>query len=247
MCIPPPVMGHGWKWSSDADTTTFVVLHQQEKMLSLAPEGSVIRVAIVEDTDEIRDGLGVLINGSDGFRCVASYATAERALEDLERQRPDVVLMDINLPGMSGIECTRLIRARWPAVPIMMLTIYENDDQIFESLKAGASGYILKKTPPAKLLESIHDIRSGGSPMSSQIARKVVGAFQQMKPSATETENLSKREQEILSYLARGYRYKEIADALFISIETVRTHLRNVYEKLQVRSRTEAVLKAFPR
>lgn len=204
-----------------------------------------IRVAIVEDTNEIREGLSVLINGSDGFRCIASYATAEAALHDLTRQNPDVVLMDINLPGMSGIECTREIKTRQPTLPIMMLTVYEDDDQIFESLKSGASGYILKKTPPAKLLESILDLHTGGSPMSSQIARKVVGAFQQMRLSAKETENLSKREQEILSYLAKGYRYKEIADALFISIETVRTHLRNIYEKLHVRSRSEAVLKVF--
>jgi DNA-binding NarL/FixJ family response regulator len=207
----------------------------------------VIRVAIIEDTDEIREGLGVLINGSEGFRCIASYATAEAALRDLPRQNPDVVLMDINLPGMSGIECTRAMKARCPTVPVMMLTIYENDDQIFESLKAGASGYILKKTPPAKLLESIQELHSGGSPMSSQIARKVVSAFQLMAPSSRETENLSKREQEILSYLARGYRYKEIADALFISVETVRTHLRNIYEKLHVRSRAEAVLKVYPK
>jgi DNA-binding NarL/FixJ family response regulator len=211
----------------------------------LQSEACVIRVAIVEDTVEIREGLGALINGSDGFRCIASYATAEAALRDLERQNPDVVLMDINLPGMSGIECTREIKARQPATPIMMLTIYEDHDKIFESLKAGASGYILKKTPPAKLLESIQDLHTGGSPMSSQIARKVVGAFQHMAPSPKDTDNLSRREQEILSYLAKGYRYKEIADTLFISIETVRTHLRNIYEKLHVRSRSEAVLKLF--
>jgi DNA-binding NarL/FixJ family response regulator len=155
--------------------------------------------------------------------------------------------MDINLPGMSGIECTRALKAANPAMPIMMLTVYENDEQIFESLKAGATGYILKKTPPAKLLESLEDLHRGGAPMSGLIARKVVTAFQRVIPSAKETENLSKREQEILSHLAKGYRYKEIADALFISVETVRTHLRNIYDKLHVRSRAEAVLKAFPR
>lgn len=202
-----------------------------------------INVAIVEDTDDIREGLKVLINGSDGYRCIADYSSAEAALRELADKKPDVVLMDINLPGKSGIECTRELKARIPSLPIMMLTIFENDEQIFESLKAGASGYLLKKTQPAKLLEAIQDVHNGGSPMTGQIARRVVGAFQQMGTSHRETENLSKREHEILSYLAKGYRYKEIADTLFISIETVRTHLRNIYEKLHVRSRSEAVLK----
>jgi len=159
------------------------------------------------------------------------------------KNEPDVVLMDINLPGMSGIECTRKLKARQPGLSIMVLTVYDDDEMIFESLKAGASGYLLKKTPPAKLLEAILELHNGGSPMSSRIARRVVQAFQAMGPSSKETENLSKREHEVLSYLVKGYRYKEIAETLFISIETVRTHLRNIYEKLHVRSRSEAVLK----
>lgn len=202
-----------------------------------------VNVAIIEDSDDIREGLKVLINGSDGFRCLADYSSAEAALRDLPAKNPDVVLMDIKLPGMSGIACTRELKARRPDLPVVVLTVYENDEQIFEALKAGASGYLLKKTPPARLLEAIQDVLNGGSPMSSQIARKVVSAFHQMGTSQKEMENLTNREQEILSYLAKGYRYKEIAEALFLSVETVRTHLRNIYEKLHVRSRSEAVLK----
>jgi DNA-binding NarL/FixJ family response regulator len=206
-----------------------------------------INVAIVEDEDEVREGLAVLINGSEGFRCIQTYSSAESALPEILKNKPDVVLMDINLPGMSGIECISKLKASRPDLPIMVLTVYDDDEKIFESLRAGASGYLLKKTPPTKLLEAILELHNGGSPMSSSIARKVVEAFQRMGPSSEETQNLSKREQEILSFLAKGYRYKEIADTLFISIETVRTHLRNIYEKLHVRSRSEAVLKVFPR
>ncbi len=206
-----------------------------------------ITVAIVEDNKEIREGLAILINGSEGFSCVATYSSAEAAIENIENDNPDIILMDIQLPGMSGIECVRRLKTSSPELQIMMQTIYEDDERIYNSLVAGASGYILKKMPPSKLLEAIQDLHNGGSPMSSQIARKVVQAFQKMGASSHDTENLSTREYEILSYLAKGYRYKEIADILNISIETVRTHLRNIYEKLQVRSRTEAVLKYFNR
>lgn len=206
-----------------------------------------IKVAIVEDDNDIRAGLAVLIDGSEGFQCVAAYSSAEDALSDVLKKKPDVVLMDINLPHMSGIECTRKLKELRPDLSIMVLTVYDDDESIFESLKAGARGYILKKTPPAKLLESILDLSNGGSPISSQIARKVVQTFQALGTSSEERENLSRRENEILAYLAKGYRYKEIAETLFISIETVRTHVRNIYEKLHVRSRTEAVLKAFPK
>jgi DNA-binding NarL/FixJ family response regulator len=206
-----------------------------------------INVAIVEDEDEVRDGLALLINGSEGFRCVLTYASAESGLPGILENKPDVVLMDINLPGMSGIECMRKLKVRQPGLLIMMLTVYDDDEKIFESLKSGASGYLLKTTPPVKLLEAIQELQDGGSPMSSRIARKVVETFQAMGPSAKETENLSRREHEVLSYLAKGYRYREIAETLFISIETVRTHLRNIYEKLHVRSRGEAVRKVFPK
>ncbi len=202
-----------------------------------------IKVSIVEDNDQIREGLAVLINGSTGFQCVATYPTAEKALKYLPAHRPDVVLMDIGLPGISGIECVRELRMSLPDVQIMMLTVYEDDDNVFKSLVAGASGYVLKKTPPSELMEAISDLHHGGSPMSDRIARKVVQTFQQMGKSSKDTENLTQRESEILSYIARGFQDKEIAEKLFLSSETVRTHLRNIYKKLHVRSRTEATLK----
>ncbi len=202
-----------------------------------------IKVAIVEDNERIRTGLATLIDGSDGFHCQAAYESAEEALRNLPARKPDVVLMDIQLPGMSGIECVQKLKERCPETQVMMLTVYEDYEKIFRSLVAGATGYILKKTPPAELMAAIRELHEGGSPMSDQIARKVVLAFQQMGKSSKETENLSEREMEILSYLAKGYHDQEIADKLFLSVKTVRTHLRNIYQKLHVRSRTEAVLK----
>jgi DNA-binding NarL/FixJ family response regulator len=204
-----------------------------------------IRVAIVEDLHDIRRGLSALIGGSPGFKCVGEYADGEEAVAAIPSVKPDIVLMDIDMPRMNGIECIKQLKVNLPELQIMMLTVFEDDEKIFQALLAGANGYLLKKTPPAKLLEAIQELHSGGSPMSSQIARKVVGAFQKMGESKKETENLSVREHEILSYLAKGFRYKEIAGELFISVETVRTHLRNIYEKLHVRSGTEAVLKYF--
>jgi DNA-binding NarL/FixJ family response regulator len=202
-----------------------------------------IDVAIVEDRPEIRDGLAQLIGGSPGFRCVGVYADGFDALRAIPSLGPDVVLMDIDMPKMNGIECIRELKSRSPRLQITMLTIFEDDDKIFQSLAAGASGYLLKTTPPARLLESISELYRGGSPMSGGIARKVVQAFQRTRVSAEETVSLSSRELEVLSYLAKGYRYKEIADTLFLSVDTVRTHLHNIYEKLHVRSATEAVLK----
>lgn len=202
-----------------------------------------IKVSIVEDNDKIRNGLAMLINGSEGFRCISAFLNAEDALKKIPSEKPDVVLMDINLPGMSGIECVEKLKEILPELQIMMLTVYEENDQVFNSLMAGASGYILKRTPPAELLESIRELYEGGSPMSDQIARKVVEAFRKLGKSSKETENLSEREIEILSFLAKGYQDKEIAEKFFLSVQTVRTHLRNIYKKLHVRSRTEAVLK----
>jgi DNA-binding NarL/FixJ family response regulator len=202
-----------------------------------------IQIAIVEDEKTVREGLKLLIDGTEGYNCVAVYPDAEEALREIFEIQPDVVLMDIHLPGMSGIECVTQLKKQEADFQIIMLTIYEDDEQIFRSLAAGAHGYILKKTPPAKLFEAISEVHQGGSPMSSQIARRVVDFFHTKEVSSAETEKLSDREQEILSYLAKGYRYKEIADILCISIETVRTHIRNIYEKLHVHSRTEALLK----
>jgi DNA-binding NarL/FixJ family response regulator len=202
-----------------------------------------IRIAVVEDDKMVRAVLEILLNGSPGFTCVAAYSNGEDAVAGLPEVNPDVVLMDINLPGISGIEC--IVRLKELGLPMLfiMLTIFEDSDAIFQSLSAGASGYLLKQTPPAKLLEAIQDVYQGGSPMSREIARKVIQSFQ--PPSANYvTENiLTKREEEILSYLVKGFLYKEIAGLLFIGVETVRTHIRHIYEKLQVRTRSEAIVK----
>jgi DNA-binding NarL/FixJ family response regulator len=205
-----------------------------------------IDVAIVEDIREIREGLRILIDNSSDFRCRELYATAEQAMMDLPNTQPDVVLMDIHLPGMSGIECIRQIRQLCPRTQFIMSTIYEDDENIFESLKAGATGYLLKKTEPVRILEAIREVYQGGSPMSTQIARKVIASFQPGK-GIDETELLTPKEKEILKELSRGLRYKEIAADLFISIETVRSHVRHIYDKLHVQSRTEALNKIFGR
>lgn len=202
-----------------------------------------ITVSIVEDDDRIRESLAILIDGGENIRCISSHPTAEDALKQIVLKKPDVVLMDINLPGMSGIECVRKLKAAMPKLQILMLTMYENDDQVFQSLMAGASGYLVKRTSPAEILNAIQEVHSGASPMSGRIARTVVEYFQKLQHAAPGEENLSKRELEILDLLVKGYRYKEIADTLCVSFETVRSHLKNIYAKLHVHSRTEAVVK----
>lgn len=202
-----------------------------------------ITVSIVEDDRRVRESLAILINGAENVRCVSTHATAEEALTGIAAQQPDVVLMDINLPGMSGVECTRRLKGLMPRLQILMLTMYEDDEKVFQSLVAGASGYLVKRTSPAELLKAIEEVHSGASPMSGKIARTVVEYFQRLQSAAPERQYLSKREEEILTLLAKGYRYKEIADALSISFETVRSHLKHIYEKLHVNSRTEAVVK----
>jgi len=204
---------------------------------------SPIRIAVVEDDITVRAVLEILLNGSPGFTCVAAYGSGEDAVAGLPDVNPDVVLMDINLPGISGIEC--IIRLKELDLPMLfiMLTVFEDSDAIFQSLSAGASGYLLKQTPPAKLLEAIQDVYHGGSPMSREIARKVVQSFQLPASTIGTENNLTPREEEILSYLVKGLLYKEIANLLFIGVETVRTHLRHIYEKLQVRTRSEAIVK----
>jgi DNA-binding NarL/FixJ family response regulator len=202
-----------------------------------------INVAVVEDQKEIREGLTYLINSSDGYKCVGAFANAEDALQSIPQLNAHVALMDINLPEMDGIVCVRQLKPRVPSLQIIMLTVYEDTDRIFEALTAGASGYLLKRTPPAKIMESIADVHRGGSPMSSEIARKVVQSFQKPNSSPNETDQLTAREKEILTHLAKGFTYKEIGDEMFISDETVRSHLRRIYEKLHVHSRTAAVVK----
>jgi len=210
------------------------------------PENSTtnpIRIAVVEDDSTVRNGLRMLLNGTPGFSCIDAYGSGEEALTGIPGNQPDVVLLDINLPGISGIECILKLKEMDLPVLFIMLTVFEDTDAIFRSLSAGACGYLLKHTPPAKLLEAIQDVYRGGSPMSGEIARKVVQSFQQPEVKPEVSVNLTKREEEILGFLAKGFFYKEIADTLSISVETVRTHIRNVYEKLQVRTRTEAILK----
>ena len=202
-----------------------------------------IKVSIVEDTESIRNSLKVIIEGSPGYTIAGVYENAEDALADIPLQNPDVVLMDISLPGMNGIECVKQLKEKNISSQFLMCTVYEEDEKVFEALKAGAMGYIVKKTPPAQLLEAITDLKNGGSPMSSQIARKVVASFNKQK--SKEAESLSARENEILELLSKGFRYKEIGDKLFISTETVRRHVHNIYEKLHVSSRTDAINKVF--
>ena len=191
----------------------------------------------------VREVLEILLNGSPGFTCVAAYSNGEDAVADLPVVNPDVVLMDINLPGISGIECISRLKEQDLPMLFIMLTIFEDSDAIFQSLSAGASGYLLKQTPPARLLEAIQEVYQGGSPMSREIARKVIQSFQHPETNQLTEINLTNREEEILSYLVKGLLYKEIAGKLFIGVETVRTHIRHIYEKLQVRTRSEAIVK----
>lgn len=204
-----------------------------------------ILVAIIEDNKDIRESFSALLNGSEGFSCVAAFENAEDAMTALPDVSADVALVDIHLPKISGIDCIREMKERCPGTQFLIFTVFEDNENIFNALEAGAAGYVLKSTPPAKILEAIQDIYHGGSPMSSQIARKVVASFKQRVEPNREMQLLSAREKEILEYLSKGLRYKEIAGRLFISTETVRTHIRNIYTKLHVQSRTEAVNKAY--
>ena len=206
-----------------------------------------IAVAIVEDSEQVRTTLERVINRAEGFRCVGTHANGESAVETLPQEQPDVVLMDINLPGINGVECVRRLKPLLPNTQVIMLTVYEDTENIFNALAAGATGYLLKRTPRAELLEAIRDVRRGGSPMTTHIARKVVQSFQQTAAAAPPTDNLSQREQEVLDLLSQGFLYKEIAEKLGISYETVHTYIRRIYEKLQVRTRTEAVAKFLRR
>ncbi|HZQ48197.1 MAG TPA: response regulator transcription factor [Verrucomicrobiae bacterium] len=201
-----------------------------------------IKVSIVEDDARFRESMAILIDGAEGFRCAGAYPNADTALLEIPKAWPDVVLMDINLPRVSGIVCVSRLKAIRPGLRVIMLTAYMDTRQIFDSLKAGASGYLIKKTPAARILDAITEVHTGGAPMSPTIARKVVDHFQEARP-LNQVEALSAREYEILSHVVKGLQYKEIAEALSISAHTVRAHIRTIYEKLHVSSRTEAVLK----
>jgi DNA-binding NarL/FixJ family response regulator len=202
-----------------------------------------IRIAIVEDQARVAESLAKLINATAGFEVIGAYPNGEMALKQIPRENPDVVLMDIGLPGMSGIECVRELRALLPSLPIIMLTVYDEGEYLFNSLKAGASGYLLKRTTGDKLVEAITEARLGGVPLTRQMANKVANYFQQMGATTSEMSTLTRRERESLALLAEGFRYKEIADRLGIGVETVREYVRNTYRKLHVSSRTEAVVK----
>jgi DNA-binding NarL/FixJ family response regulator len=206
-----------------------------------------ISVCIVEDDAGTREKLMAVLEGALSLRGLHAYADGEAALRGIPAEVPDVVLMDINLPGMSGIQCVAQLKARLPKVQVLMLTTYEDSKLIFDSLRAGASGYLLKNMAPAELVQAVEQVQAGGSPMSMAIARKVVNHFQQIQQPASEVDRLTRREQEILALLAKGYLYKEIADQLGISTGTVRVHLHTVYEKLHVQSRTQAVVKFLGR
>jgi DNA-binding NarL/FixJ family response regulator len=207
-----------------------------------------ITVSIVEDQEPLRNTLARVISRAEGFKCISHFGSAEEALKEIPRNAPEVVLMDINLPGINGVECVRQLKEKLPKLLIMMLTVYEDTENIFNALAAGASGYMLKRTPRAELLEAIKEVHAGGSPMTTHIARLVVQSFQKpVQAKDPEIENLSPREQEVLDCLAQGLIYKEIADKLKISYETVHTYIRRIYEKLHVRTRTEAVAKFLKR
>ncbi len=202
-----------------------------------------IKVAVVDDDEGIRTSLAALIRRAPSLRLAGDYADAEAALKEIPRRPPDVVLMDINLPGLNGVECARQLKAALPQIQILMLTVYEDSESLFNSFKAGASGYLLKRTASARLLEAIHDVYAGGSPMTPQLARRVVQHFSKSSEGDRAVSRLTPGEREFLDQLAQGYAYKEIADRMRISIDTVRSYVRTVYEKLHVHSRTEAVVK----
>lgn len=206
---------------------------------------SPIRVALIEDKATLRTQYAELLNRTPGFTCCGTFSDAESALSGIAAAVPDVVLLDIQLPGMSGVECAGRLKSLLPAVNLVMLTAYDDSDLIFRALENGAGGYLLKRTPPAELLRAIEDVMQGGAPMSSHIARMVVQSFQRRGTSPSPAENLTARENDVLRLVAKGMVNKEIADELGVSLETVRGHLKNIYTKLHVRSRTEAAMKYF--
>jgi DNA-binding NarL/FixJ family response regulator len=210
-----------------------------------AEERRVIRVAVIEDVHDIREGLKFLINNTDGFRCTGAFRTLEDALQALHVEQPDVALVDIGLPGMSGIEGVRLLKQRYPALVSLILTVYDDDARIFEALCAGACGYLLKKTSPARLLESVREALAGGAPMSPEVARRVIALFAEVRPPERADYHLTPHETRLLRLLVDGHSYKTAASRLGVTVHTVSFHLRQIYEKLQVHSKSEAVAKAL--
>jgi DNA-binding NarL/FixJ family response regulator len=208
-------------------------------------EQQIVKVAIVEDVRSLREGFWMLIDGTPGFHCTGSFRTMEEALEKIGFDLPDLVLMDIGLPGMSGIEGARLLKERYPDLALLMLTVYDDDDRIFDALCAGACGYLLKKTPPARLLESLKEAVNGGAPMSPEVARRVVNLFREIHPPERADYNLTPHELRLLKLLVEGHNYKTAAARLGVSFNTICFHIKSIYEKLQVHSKSEAVSKAL--
>jgi DNA-binding NarL/FixJ family response regulator len=213
--------------------------------VAVATSPKTISVVLVEDQRDVREGLAVLINGSAGFRCLGAHRTMGEALRALEHELPDVVLTDIDLPGMSGVEGTRIIKERYPDLPVVALTIYDDDEEVFAALCAGASGYLLKNTPPARLLESLREVVSGGAPMSPEVARRVITLFREFRPPERASHRLTQQEVALLKLIIDGHSYKTAATELKISVSTISFHLQNIYTKLQVHSKSEAVAKAL--
>ena len=206
---------------------------------------SIIKVAIIEDQRDIRECLTFLVSGTDGYSCTGNYRTMEEALDKIPHDMPDIVLSDIGLPGMSGIEGVRVLKQRYPDLLLLMLTVHDDDERIFDAMCAGASGYLLKKTPPARLLDSLKEAVAGGAPMSPEVARRVISLFREIRPPERSDYQLTPHETRLLKLFVEGHNYKTAATELGVSVNTVNFHVRNVYEKLQVHSRSEAVAKAL--
>ena len=220
-------------------------MNEMKQAQATATDRGPVRVVIVEDMRDVRDGLTMLINGTPGYNCAGSYRTMEEALARTEKSAPDVVLTEIGLPGISGIEGIRILHERLPELPIIALTVYDNDDKVFDALCAGASGYLLKNTPPARLLDSIKEVCDGGAPMSPEVARRVIRLFRDYRPPEHAEYRLTPQEAGLLKLLIEGHHKKTAAREMNISVNTVSFHLKNIYQKLQVHSKTEAVAKAL--
>jgi len=221
------------------------MLDQISNTIMEMPPPSPIEVAIVEDRREIRESLVLLIGGTEGLKCIGSYRSMEEALDKLKHHQPHLLLSDIGLPGMSGIEGVAILKERYPDLLILMLTVYDDDERIFDAMCAGASGYLLKKTPPARLLDSLREVASGGAPMSPEVARRVIALFREIRPPERADYELTPHETRLLKLLVQGHNYKTAAAELGVTVHTVSFHLRSIYEKLQVHSKSEAVAKAL--
>lgn len=215
------------------------------EIVELRPPPPVIKVAIIEDLRPIREGLAMLIDGTEGYNCTGSYRSMEEALEKIKRDVPDVVLSDIGLPGMDGIQGIRILKEHYPQMTILMLSVYDDDERIFDALCAGACGYLLKKTPPARLIDSLKEAATGGAPMSPEVARRVITLFRDFRPPARADYELTPHETRILKLLVEGHSYKTAGAELGVTVNTISFHLKRIYEKLQVHSKSEAVAKAI--